>query len=393
MTDNATSFPDFDERTGKNRLTICAASARWLAQSSIRSGRTVHAFDLFGDWDTHQSCSVTRLHHLSELKSFLPKFEDTDLIIAGGLESHYLEFEPLSHLACWKNTGLCSLLKTRDPYFWTQRLVHAGLPTAKLKPQLSKADNPHAWLFKKRNSTAGQGVQSASHDSQSATEHFFQQRIAGTSISSLHVSNGRDCQLLGLFHQLIGHRKLGARPFHYCGSIGPFDDAKLSAAATKTSKVISEETGIRGVFGIDWILDNNGTLIPIEINPRITASGEIWERSSGLNLVTMHLEAICGSDLKTVQTEKRMCGKSILFQSNDPLTVTPKTHDYFRRLWEQKVAADIPHSKTKIERGHPIMTIFATAQDSNEKERIRDVLQELLSLAQTIRHEIDTLAT
>jgi predicted ATP-grasp superfamily ATP-dependent carboligase len=213
------------------------------------------------------------------------------------------------------------------------------------------------------------------------------------------VANGRTAVLLGLTQQLIGDQRLHARPFQYCGSIGPLPfGADLHTALARLGHALSKRFGLIGLFGVDGILRSDGarrasdqaaiigatecnardgggecegTFWPVEVNPRYTASAEVIELSLKLPLLQVHRDA-CEHGVLPSETDierftrsaNSVIGKAILFAPSE-LRV-PKLDQVVRGprgwqtdRWSFSPIADIPAAGEIIDRGHPICTVFA----------------------------------
>ncbi len=100
--------------------------------------------------------------------------------------------------------------------------------------------------------------------------------------------------MIGVSEQLIGLAALSAGPFAYCGSIGPIAVGGVGSSRqiAQTGEVVACAFGLRGLFGIDLLLDQGtGVAWPTEVNPRYTASVEIYEWVFGLPLLQWHIRA------------------------------------------------------------------------------------------------------
>jgi predicted ATP-grasp superfamily ATP-dependent carboligase len=108
--------------------------------------------------------------------------------------------------------------------------------------------------------------------------------------------------------------------------------------------------GLKGAAGADFIYDG-GRLWLLEINPRISASFELVELLSGVNIFSLHLSAIGGRlpPERDGLLDGPFRGKGIIYAPKD-LTApdTGAWYNYSRR--------DIPHPKALLPAGAPICT-------------------------------------
>jgi predicted ATP-grasp superfamily ATP-dependent carboligase len=202
--------------------------------------------------------------------------------------------------------------------------------------------------------------------------HFLQQRIDGPSYAATFVADGKRAMFLGLTQQLVGEPEFHAKPFHYCGSIGPLPtDPKTHADLTRLGHVLAAEFGLLGLFGVDGILAG-GDFWPVEINPRYPASVEVLELGLGVPTMTVHRDACTRRTIapeaaaigRRVSTQKgNILGKAILFSAAN--LVVPNLSAWLRNpldctgRWPVPRIADVPRAGEQFAAGQPICTLFA----------------------------------
>ena len=111
---------------------------------------------------------------------------------------------------------------------------------------------------------------------------------------------------IGISRQLVGERALGATGYRYCGNIltaagdpSFADDEALVEAACRLARAVSEDFGLVGVNGIDFIA-RHGVPWAIEVNPRWSASMELVERvrSAGGGVPRRRLRVWCAARIR-----------------------------------------------------------------------------------------------
>lgn len=399
-------FDTSDNQTNLGTLTVCATSARWLSQSAHSAGFEVTSFDRFGDWDllNHSVCHQV-FQSKDQLKTLLKSAPPAGLLCGSGLETQLGILQEFADTDSWLNTSLESIHQARDPFAWSAHLQAQGFKTAELSATQPKVDL-ESWLCKHSESTGGLGV-SFANQKPNSVDCFWQKFIPGQAISTLHVADTNSTHLLGVFLQLIGPRDsktkggckkklpiatstaFGAKPFHFAGAIGPLDADKLQTIgaepshAERIAEAIVEHTGMRGVFGIDWILTHERKLVPIEINPRFTSTAELWERSTGKNIVSLHLAAKKATPVE-VPGQGRSLGKAILFSIGEKFQVNQSLHEQLARLYLNSDVADVPNAGMQIDKGHPVVTLF-----ENSGGELADITDNLEKLAVRLRRMIE----
>jgi predicted ATP-grasp superfamily ATP-dependent carboligase len=196
-------------------------------------------------------------------------------------------------------------------------------------------------------------------------DHYVQQYIPGQSLSAVYRADGWAAQLLGVTEQLIGQARFGADGFAYCGSIGPLPlPDKAREAVTNLGVVLSQQYDLRGIFGVDLVMDRRQRLWPVEINPRYPASTEIVEQMTGVSAL-QSMQAHRRQRSRTRAQRQRTFGKALLFTTSQ--VTVPDLYD----VLPEHALADAPMTGQVRDRGQPICTIFAT-------EPTRDTCEQTL---------------
>ena len=150
--------------------------------------------------------------------------------------------------------------------------------------------------------------------------------------------------------QLIGVDWLNALPFRYAGNIGP---AEISDAVRdnlhRIGSAIGHGCGLLGLFGVDFILADGRPWL-VEVNPRYTASIEVFELATGRPFLSEHAAAFDGSIVVSpgAVLPGRMVGKGILYASHDLVVPNLDALDKSIRI------ADVPHAGEVIQKGWPV---------------------------------------
>jgi len=265
------------------------------------------------------------------------------------------------------------------------------------RPLGSTRVGPERWLRKPLASAGGQGIQSlgvmpstvaswrataARQPVVSAEEslggrlepgsrtHVVQKFVSGSSRTACFIASGAQTRCLGVTRQLVGCSWAGAHGFQYVGSLGPLP---LRTVARKSwerlGQVVAEAFGLRGVFGIDAIVDREG-ILPIEVNPRYPASLEVLEQGLGSQALRWHVAACSGDELhverESIGRGPSLCvGKAILYAKHDFRMPTALVNSVWRAAQQERwpTIADIPRPGTVVSQGQPIWTLFASGSD------------------------------
>lgn len=367
-----------DPMSQKQTLVIVGASTRAAAFSALRAGFEPFCIDLFADADLMARCPVKQIDHANYpqgLRVELPNAPLGPWMYTGGIENHPRLVDDLaSQRRLWGN-GAKELRLVRDPNHLATLLRGWEIlhPNVSLEPPPSSGSE--RWLVKPIAGAGGSSVKLWHSGMVHRRGTYYQQFIDGESYSALFVSEPWRAHLIGVSRQLIGQSWLNARPFAYCGSIGPIElGSKAREVLHRIGQAVSRSAGLRGLWGVDFILHED-IPIPVEVNPRYTASLEVMEFAHGLPYLLEHAAAFDPGlpPLAAFPSCGPVIGKAILFAGESfsfpadgpwrsllaldrPLTLMPEF-------------ADIPRPGTVIQQGWPIMTLFAKGNDAEEVEQ------------------------
>jgi predicted ATP-grasp superfamily ATP-dependent carboligase len=377
---------------------IAGVSTRAAADSAARAGFRVTAIDAFGDRDQHPAVTVVPL-----VGRFTPAaaaraaahLECDAVVYLANFENHPRAIAALvSGRALWGNTP-DAIRRVRNPALVSDRLRSRGIPTPQVRltadPLTRGADKSRldrtrgnrtlapdrAWLLKPLKSGGGHRIQSWQSDTTVPRGFYLQEFVEGQSGSVVFVGSGNRAVPLGVSRQLVGEQAFGASGFQYCGSIvappaRPEDDA-LAEAAGELCRIVAGEFGLVGLNGIDFVI-RNGVPHAVEVNPRWSASMEIFEQAYGISLFAVHADASARGALPTFdlgaarKSAGHAVGKAVLYARHD--ATTPDTDRWLDREWIR----DIPQPHAQILEGRPICTIITTA--AGEQACYQDLVEK-----------------
>ncbi|HJZ56940.1 MAG TPA: ATP-grasp domain-containing protein [Gemmataceae bacterium] len=352
---------------------VVGASARAAVHSLARAGLSAWAVDLFADRDLALVATCARCppdRYPAALPELARQFPPGPVLYTGGLENHpRVVAELATDRELWGNPPEV-LERVRDP----QRVFPASDPppiVPVVVPRRLPCPAAGRWLRKPLRSAAGHGVRFATPGEAPSEAHYFQEFIAGMPMSAAF----RDHALIDATEQLVGEPWLHARPFAYCGNIGPVRLAEQADGALVVFGLeLAEEYGLRGVWGIDFVRRDDLPCL-IEVNPRYTASIEVLEHGSG--------RAVFADSVAATRSGARgVVGKAIYYA---PHRVTfPEAGPWDADIstpfdpWRLPAFADIPAPGSVIEADHPVLTVFASGSSPAEcRERLQSRAAEL----------------
>ena len=339
-------------------IIIVGASARAAAFSAHRAGYMPYWLDQFGDEDLRRRFQGSIISdYPKQTVALIANAPDAPFMFTGAMENHAHILEQL----CAQRTLLgnprevCSTV--RDPSVLHEALRRNRVACPEIRSNASDADRRRDWLLKPLRSAGGLGT--GYYKGQPVDErHYLQEYLRGDSFSAVYIGSQGHCRLLGVTRQLVGLPEFHAGEFSYCGSIGPLElnDAEIRQWR-HIGEVLSCEFKLKGLFGVDAI-KRQGSIYPVEVNPRYTASVEVLELALGYHAIKFHHDA-CHNRLPGGEERKpgHLFGKAILFAPAD-FTFTGCVQDGF-------TAADIPAPGTKIRQGQPILTVIVAGNSTS----------------------------
>ncbi|HVW02270.1 MAG TPA: ATP-grasp domain-containing protein [Planctomycetaceae bacterium] len=349
-------------------LLIVGASTRAAARSAVRGGYRPICLDCFADEDLRQIAEVIPCDdYPAGIVDAVVKLPSCPWMYTGALENQPRLIAALASNRPLLGNGPDSLQFARDPFHLCTVLAAAGLPALELRAESDPPPRDGRWICKPLRSGAGRGI--CVWDDVAATPrepHYFQRRARGKNLSGLFLADRERVRLIGISEQLSGWEAAHAVPFAYCGSIGPVAVPELiSDRIREIGAACARACNLRGLFGIDCILENNQPML-LEINPRYPASAELFESLAGVSLVSLHADAcsrgICANVPEVTADSCLSIGKLILYAPRALLAPDLIGHLPANPVsFELPEFADIPRPGSPINRGDPICTLFARA--------------------------------
>jgi len=406
-------------------ILIVGASARAAAFSALRAGLRPWCVDLFADADLRARCPVRAIAAKDYPRGLIQYFREAPAapwMYTGALENYPKLIDQLSRLRPLRGTAATVLQRVRWPREVARVLNAAGLPCPEVRMDSQDLSANKRWLVKPLAGAGGAGIEYWTSESATRRHVYYQEFIEGKPCSAVYrapsrfppVSGGEGwgeggerppitgllpprphplspeagkrgesgVQLLGVTEQLIGESWLNARPFRWCGNIGPISiSASLQRKLESLGEVLVREFRLRGLFGVDFILRDDEPW-PVEINPRYTGAVEVLEYASD--------EAFLGepSPVRAQVLNSPMVGKAILFAKRDfrfpadgPWTETLRC---LSPIEELPPFADIPKAGTRIEIAQPVLTMLSKCNRVDEcREELRRRARQVSRLSDT----------
>jgi len=351
------------------RVLIVGVSTRAAADSAARAGFDVIALDAYADLDQHPSVRALSLPRdfgtafsPDAIVTAARELPSDALVYLSSLENHPKAVDALmAERVLWGNRPDV-LRRVRDPKALEAAFAKRGLRAPRVITHDQSSSMPNdseRWMLKPRMSGGGHGVRLWRPGEAVSPGHSLQEFVDGTPGSIIFIASGGRGVVLGVTRQLVGDAAFGSSGFHYCGNI-LMERGDMVPDATALVDAVAAEFSLAGVGSIDVIATSRG-LVPVEVNPRWSASMELVERARGISMFAIHADACSRGELPVFEIEGGVThGKAIVFAREN--VVIGDTRSWL----EDPSVHDVPHENEQIADGQPICTVFAVGSGAAE---------------------------
>ncbi|MBA4066448.1 MAG: hypothetical protein C0501_22595 [Isosphaera sp.] len=351
------------------RVGVVGASARAAVHSLARAGYPAWAVDLFADRDLARVAPCAACpwdEYPTALPRLASQFPPGPVLYTGGLENHP---DIVAGLAAarelWGNPPAVLEL-VRDPHRLFPLLARCGFEVPAVVPAGEPCPSAGRWLRKPLRAAGGLGIRPASPGEPPSPHHYFQEFVAGRAMSAVYGGT----TLIGVTEQLVGEAWLHAKPFGYCGSVGPVEPP---ADVFLRRIDVFAAFDLREYWNLDFVL-RAGRAVPVELNPRYTASMEVHEHANRCAAYSAWLPARGGASPAV--------GKAVYYAPCDLtfLAAGPWEADLAGPFdpWRLPAFADIPEPGAPVPAGYPVVTLLvAGSSPADCRDRLQSRAAEL----------------
>lgn len=285
-------------------IMLVGNSVRYLAQSAHAAGLAAVGVDAFADDDM---CAACRRHYVA---GDLGPQALAGAVPDGGMDAglpwtYTAGFEGAPHVLrtllrrnrrlLGNDPSVLELLADRRRWFSLLSDLDVSVPAVRF----TAPGNPSGWLFKPAGGAGGVGVRRAVSDEFPQASGFFQAFVKGPVRSLLFAADGHDIAVIG-FNSVLA-RYPAAGDFRFAAVIGGLAmTGRQSAAMQLAAQRLTRALGLRGINGIDFVLDGGEPRL-IDLNARPPASLELYERWLPGGGLACHLAACNGVLPKVVR--------------------------------------------------------------------------------------------
>lgn len=345
-------------RRAERPLLVVARSARALTQAARAAGYAPRVIDQFGDTDTR--VSAARFRRCPPLPDFgfdadallaaVARFAGRarpPLVWGGGLEALPALLEACAEHCELLGTAPRALPAIVSPTQRRARLAALGLAT----PDIATGRVPARgrWLRKRVAQAGGLHVRFAAAGAALDCDEYAQRFVEGRSLSVCFVAGARRVQVLGYSAHLFAAQR--AHPFAWAGALGGIAPARRVRRTVEAAlPALVESFALRGLCGIDFILDADDDWWIVDLNPRPTATLELLVSPAAA--LRAHVAACRDLDWRELAPRARPRALAVPYVS-DPIRLA-KSLDW--PAW----IADRPEAGARLPRGAPLCSVGAT---------------------------------
>jgi uncharacterized protein len=339
------------------RPLIVAVSGRALAQSAARGGYRPVVLDLFADRDTREVSAgwrrvavpgVFRLDPAAVLRAARTLAPGAGLVYGSGFEGRTGLLDRLGRGRTVYGNTAATVALVRDParFFPLLRLLGIRHPDVRF----SSPERPSLWLVKGPGSAGGTRVQPAGSRTAS-TGDYWQRLELGEARSVTFLADGRRARVLGYNRQWTAPRP--GRPYLYGGAVGGLaPGVRVRREIEDALDELVRRTALVGLNGLDFIL-RGGRWLVLELNPRPTATFELYDPDYRRGLFDWHLRA-CRGELPVRAAAPRAVRAHAVVHA-------PRGGGA-RGVRFPRWCRDLPPAETRFAAGDPVCTVHASAQ-------------------------------
>ena len=352
-----------------HKIVAIGFAVRHIVCSGSRAGYEMYAADAFGDVDTKRCAreyyplDPFQLH--AGLKNLKEAIHNVDgVIIGSGFESADFSFLHERDKAKILGNAPAKTNEISNKAWLASRLDELGIPhprtyTGRALAELIGAGKRIPLHYPMVAKPAHGGGGTANFICKTEKElirwvkelpdFLYQDFINGQHASVSVLLSKRAAVAVSVNEQLLGVDTLSAPgPFVYCGNITPFA-TKFSDRLCEIAEALTLELGLIGSNGVDFVVTDDGPVV-IEVNARLQGSLDAVERSTGLNMVEAHVNAVRG-ELPERVPPKRYAVKAIVFAKHEGVV-----RWNFDLESNNEGIVDIPENGRIVKQGAPVAT-------------------------------------
>ena len=350
-------------------LLLVSASGRGLAQSASRAGMPVVVLDLFNDLDARALAVASRgvagrngrfdsRQLLAAAQELCPPESCAGLVYGSGLEGRTRLLARLGNGRTLFGNRPETVSALKDPVRFFPLLDSLGIahPEVRLDPPADVT----GWLVKRTGGAGGSHIRQARSRHRARAHRYFQRFQPGRTLSVLFAADGRRARAIGFNEQWTAGVRHCA-PYCYGGAMSqPSLPQQTQRRITGLLDDLVQASGLIGLNGLDFILDGDKPFV-LEINPRPTATIDLYDADIEGGMLALHLRA-CRGELPEIPAVSVVRAHAIVYAAfalRVPVGIE----------WPEW-CTDLPEGGSVIPMGAPVCSVHAAATTSAEAREL-----------------------
>ncbi len=347
---------------------IISQSGRALAGSAKRARIDTHVIDLFADEDTvKDTCSSNAVSGFSggnnsdTLIKLVNKYTKNNpklsVFIGSGFEECPDVLMQLEQRFIVIGNHSSVVRQLRNPNIFFKKLQELALPYPVYFAGTDDVVQNHAtkdnFLIKAVGGIGGCHIKPYKNDKLLTPANYLQAWLRGKNCSVTFLADGMSSCVLGFNETWVC--KEGS-DFRFSGAVSNINLAdKLRQNVIDAIQRLVVLFKIKGLCSLDFIVEKSGQYSILEVNPRPTATFELYENENGL--FSEHLAAFSGTVTAPVLNQDISRALRVLYAKRS--IVIPQL------AWPKWVT-DRPKQGTRIAQGEPVCTVHAEGIDEKD---------------------------
>ena len=356
---------------------VASLSGGGVVCSSKRFGLELGALDVFGDKD----CLNAAIHWIDIGKTKPGQHEIDDekfidslltlkilgfkgLIIGSGFEGNYIILRKAKEIMPLFANSIAIFEQLESPKFFFETLKSLKIPFPKIFiPSDRFSGKGTDWIIKDLRSSGGLGIRKLSAKKLKTSE-YVQKKLSGTVISLSFFADGKNFHPVG-FSELIS-KKQDHLPFVFCGLEGPIElDDGICRDALRICKLLVNKFKLKGFNGIDLIVAD-GTVYFLELNPRLTSSFEVLQKSYDFCFIKEHIRLTNENSINKCFLHNCLPNKNNLISgfriiyAEEDFTVDERIQN---KIFDPNFVQNIPNNKYFFKKYEPVCSVFLSGQN------------------------------
>jgi uncharacterized protein len=349
-----------------DRFLIAAISARMLARSAARGGYAVAALDLFNDRDTRQAARTSeampcrtsaglgfdRQALLAAAERLCPPGQYTGVVYGAGFEDDPTLLRELAHGRALFGNSPETVTLLKDPGRFFPLLEELAIPHPAVA--LTAPERLEGWLAKRIGASGGVHITAAKPGALDGC--YYQQHAPGRNLSVLFLADCRRAFVLGISEQWTAC--IGESSFAYAGAAGPVMlEPRVAIRLARDLDALVEATRLVGCNSMDFLMERDRFAV-LEVNPRPSATIDLYDADWSSGLFEQHLRACCGELPDELRAGDGCRAHAIVYAAR-PVRI-PEDLEF--PAW----CTDLPDIGARIGANLPVCTVHAAAPTSEQ---------------------------